>query len=700
MADKATPRNADFVGRVVKDAKSPPETRMLTGWLGDAAEEGERRLYTNAELSCYIDIPTDAILYTEPIRDSQPAGCVFVWVQRDAALKQGGSAASRAARFLHGQVQEDFASGASPEAAGLRCVTQVPCGEPTGFTGRCTKQPEVGGAWPCITAVPHCSEPTGFTGQCTHQPWPNPTQYIGCTIYHCPTHDLTHIPQICNIIATGMPGCPVVNPPEGRDPEAKASAEGGGAEEARAAVPVTSLPGCGYTRTWGLCPTLPPKCAVSVDIPCITRTETPQCRGIDLAAAGGQAGGASQICATNIGCNITLFCRTHIGPHCPPHMTPLCPATLDCPIGQFAAFRAAGPGQVIPDTQAPCSAVDTCPTRLGCDTKLPSVFCTQFPDACPTDPKFCHTTNPKACDTCCGPRCQTQPPACTQCNCTMAGPQCPSPGFECTMFCTHAEPQCPTKAGPHCPTLFPAGCQVSQSGPACPPTPTPPICNLQAGAQAFRAAAPIGPTIQAGAQCPTQPSGDCTFFGCPPTPATVCTQIREQCITQPSGDCTFFGCPPTPLTICTVSGPQCPPTPATVCTQIQQQCPTQPSGDCTFFNCPTVLCQARQPQGFAAAAAAQPMPTPPLTIPVWQCHAPTPATHCFICPTPHHSWYCPPPVTQTFICGGGNPSAVDACPTRLCPQGGQMRTGPFCVSNALICPAVTIVGINCVTPMR
>jgi hypothetical protein len=226
MADDDTPRNADFVARVVKDAKSPPETRMLTGWLGDAAEEGDRRLYTSAELSCYIDIPTDAILHTEPIRDAQPAGCVFVWVKRDAALKQGGSASSRAARFLQGQVQQDFASGGSPEEAGFRCITQVPCGEPTGFTGQCTRQPEVGGAWPCITAIPHCFEPTGFTGKCTHQPWPNPTHYIGCTIYHCPTQDLTHIPHICNLVATGMPGCPVVNPPEGGDPAAKEGVEG------------------------------------------------------------------------------------------------------------------------------------------------------------------------------------------------------------------------------------------------------------------------------------------------------------------------------------------------------------------------------------------------------------------------------------------------------------------------------------------
>lgn len=581
MADDDTSRNADFVARVVKDAKSPPETRMLTGWLGDAPEEGERRLYTNADLSCYIDIPTDAILHTEPIRDSQPAGCVFVWVRRDAALKPGGSASSRAARFLQGQVQEDFASGASPEAEGYRCITQVPCGEPTGFTGRCTKQPVVGGAWPCITAIPHCAEPTGFTGKCTYQPWPNPTHYIGCTIYHCPTQDLTHIPHICNLVATGMPGCPVVSPPEEVDPAAKEHAEGareGGAAEAvqpTPPVPLTAIPGCGYTRTWGLCPTLPQKCQVSVNIPCITQTETPQCRGIDLGidlAAGGQFGAASQICATSIGCNITLLCPN-------------------------AAFRAVGPGPVIPGTQAPCSAVDTCPTRIGCETKPPSVFCTQFSDACPTDPKFCPpTTVPQSCDTCCGPKCQTQPPLCTQCQCTQAGPQCPSAGAACPTF----PPGCPS-------TNLQLDCTFgcTQLGTGCPATNLHLNCNpnvAAARAQAFRAAGPGGQTAalgctQTGNNCLTIPDGDCTFFGgCQQTLATVCTQSGPQCPTHAQQHCTC-------------AGPGCPPTPATVCTQAGPQCPTYPNGDCTFFGCPpplTPVCARFAPGGGLSAVDACP----------------------------------------------------------------------------------------------
>jgi len=50
MADD-NQKNADFIDRVVSDAKNPPETRMLTGWFGNSGEDGYRRLYADAELS-------------------------------------------------------------------------------------------------------------------------------------------------------------------------------------------------------------------------------------------------------------------------------------------------------------------------------------------------------------------------------------------------------------------------------------------------------------------------------------------------------------------------------------------------------------------------------------------------------------------------------------------------------------------------
>lgn len=490
MADDDTPRNADFIGRVVRDPKNPPETRMLTGWLGDAAEEGYRRLYTDAELSAYIDVPSDAILHSEPIRDAQPAGGVFVWIQRNAALKPGGSAASRAARFLQGQVTQDFACGGgsvdlnSPEKAGYRCVTQMPCGEPTGFTGQCTNQPEVGGAWPCITAIPHCTEPTGFTGQCTHQPWPHPTRYVGCTIFHCPTRDLTHIPAICNIVVTGMSGCGVIDPRGGGDQVAKADAAGGGPEGGGgAAAPATSLPGCGYTQTWGLCetqllgcgftqqwgcqPTQPPKCNVSVDIPCITQTETPQCQGMGGFAAfaaaapghpfagggGGQQffGGAAQgLPAGQIGTTATLRC-TQFG-LCPPFFTLFanrCEFVQDLTLN--LQCQPTHPPQC-PRTVLGCPPTANCLTPH-CPPSDLVVICTFVGPQCPT----------LVAETAAGPQCQPPasgpPPFCPQSRiaiCTFVGPQCPTPAVG-----TVAGPQCQQGGGAQfTPLTVPLQCQL------------------------------------------------------------------------------------------------------------------------------------------------------------------------------------------------------------------------------------------------
>ncbi len=641
MADD-NQKNADFIGRVVSDPKNPPETRMLTGWFGESGEEGYRRLYTDAELTNYIDIPDDAILYTEPLRDVQPAGCVLVWIKRDAALKPGGSASSRAARFLQGQVQQDFASAGaagSLEKAGLRCATDVPCGEPTGFTGQCTKQPEVGGAWPCITAIPHCLEVTGFTGKCTHAPWPNPTRYFGCTQLHCPTNDLTHIPHICNIVASGQPGCVVINPPQGGETGLKADA----AEADEKAIPETSIPGCGYTKTWGVCETHllgcgqtnPLKCAVSIDIPCITQTERPDCF----------AGGAPEAAFypnTRMYpvCYPTEVCTKH--PQCfgdaaqvaggaqfklAPSRPPICPSGFVCPKQTLVTCAVCNIQRQAPVNP---SWVDACPTRLGCETKPVTTLCTQIQEACETKaPEWCP-------DTSCGPNCQTQQVG--GCPPTQFGPPCPTPMLDCTFGCT-------------------------QTGTGCPVTNPLVVCaNPNAQAFAARAAAPRpAPLTQVGCPasdfvacsqfggCPTLPKGDCTLFNCPSLPQQFaaagagggCTQSGPLCHTYPRGDCTFFGCPSPGIdctvVVCTHFGPQCPPHPSLqgqLCpiTVGSPQCPpprslqgqlcpiTTGGPQCPpvsgGFQCPSALCQsiacqsiACQPGGggqqeFAAARAA------------------------------------------------------------------------------------------------
>lgn len=715
MADDKQ-KNADFIDRVVGDAKNPPETRMLTGWFGDSGEEGYRRLYTDAELNNYVDIPDDAILYSEPLRDSQPSGCVLVWIKRDAVLKPGGSAASRAARFLQGQVQQDFASAGaagSLEKAGLRCVTEVPCGEVTGFTGQCTKQPEVGGAWPCITAVPHCLEVTGFTGKCTHAPWPNPTRYFGCTYLHCPTNDLTHVPHICNIVASGLPGCVVVNPPQGGDPAQKvgAAADAGTDEK----PPETSIPGCGYTKTWGVCETHLLGCGTAAQgnaaaapgaeaftaggctrmRPVCYPTEVchytkpPQCvdtisqgmepctKPIDAALA---AQPASAICATAIGCDITLFCHTRIQPLCFPTLicptqprlcfpipSPFCPVTQACPFNpggggdpaqrHFAGFGAAA--AVVPNTQAPgcmLTGVVPCPTTPhGCTVPptSPDFKCTQSGPACPPPPTVpqtqCTQSGPQ-CPTSCGPDCQSLQPNCTSIGqacghnpCTHDPVGCPSLGIACTVV-----PPCPPP--PTSPQLdCTLGCPVTNpviacanpadaqafgaaaarpapltQGGGCPPSDLV-ACSLFGGCpslpQQFAAAGSGGGCTQSGPQCPTHARPQCTYFGpgCPPTPATICTQFAP-CKTHQPLHCPSpqFEC----TMFCTHGAPGCPQTQSPAClgpiTVSGPQCPVHTGVNCPSQICQSIACQsiACQPGGGVQEEFGAPAPRPAPFTPV------------------------------------------------------------------------------------
>ena len=714
MAKDDPGKNADFIGRVIGDAKNPTEARLLSGWFGDSGEEGYRRLYTDAELSNYVDIPTDAILHTEPIRDVQPAGAVFVWVRRDAELKQGGTAASRAARFLQGQVARDFST---PEKAGYRCVTQVPCGEPTGFTGQCTNQPDVGGGWPCITAIPLCSaEPTGFTGQCTDQPWPNPTKYFGCTVYHCPTRDLTHIPYICNIVASGIPGCGGFEPK--KEGEGQPAAESAGGEGGGANIAVTEPPGCGYTKIWGLCETHLLGCGY-------TKQWGPHCPP-NIAAQAPAAG------------------STQYGPQCPT------PATM-CFVCTNVPELCAGPAavQTAPLTSCTtggsvCLSQATCPHACGGAEAFAGGGAraagpyTQYGPQCPTPATMCFICPPITQDIRCVGAARAAGgvgPQLTDVLCptvTIFTPQCVvndfTTQFNCffTQACPPPTPFCPPPPTPGCPT------------PACPPTPGPRCPSAVVACTVFEPQCAGGGQVfdvgrfAAAAQRPIGPTGwqGCTWAGpgCPPTPATVCTQFGHQCLSAVDACPTRFGCGgggggleaaagavgigatqsgpqcPTPGTMCFICPPltqdwrcpveaaaapgggaamgravnpswvdacptrfgcpsqQCGPTPATVCTQFGQQCQSAVDACPTRFGCGGAGGGLEAAAGAVGIGATQSGP-----------RCPTPGTMCFICPPLTQDWRCPveaagggaaqaalgvwpTPATRCFVCdpvGGG-----------------------------------------------
>ena len=243
MADRESVYSP-FVKAVAGDGTTPPDVRVLKGWLGASGEEGFVRLYLDLELSTYVDIPSDAVLYSEGVPDSHPAGERHVWVPRNAELKEGGSAIARASKFLFGEVQRDFLGGArqqQPQAGGAAvqipetklCLTFKPGCERTGFTGQCesslnpcitvTEMPQR-----CLTRMPGC-EHTGFTGNCesslnpcitvtevsqrclTRVPGCEPTGFTGnCESSLNPCITVTEMPQRCltRIPCSAIDACP------------------------------------------------------------------------------------------------------------------------------------------------------------------------------------------------------------------------------------------------------------------------------------------------------------------------------------------------------------------------------------------------------------------------------------------------------------------------------------------------------------
>src|SRR5690349_8321150 len=130
MAETRKDDGRSLADRLVADPKNPPDLSMLQGWLGASSEEKHRRLYLDPELSQSLEIPEDAIVHTQDIpADVNPLGGTWVWVKADAAIKQGPGIERAYARFLRGQIQQDFF------AAGAGAGGGVAGGAAGGFVG-------------------------------------------------------------------------------------------------------------------------------------------------------------------------------------------------------------------------------------------------------------------------------------------------------------------------------------------------------------------------------------------------------------------------------------------------------------------------------------------------------------------------------------------------------------------------------------
>jgi hypothetical protein len=192
MAERKSSGGADFIARIVKDPANPPQTAMLTGYLGASSEKGHTRLYFDPSLSSYVEIPDDAILHSQDSGEAGGLGGSHVWVRRDAELIYGPAGAQRPkGKFLEGPImQAHLAAGAAAAGAAQPITLPAPCGHPTLLppcptphapcvTQHCTIPPQCGPTphAPCVTPV------------CTHLPACHPSVPPHChvTLPLCPT---------------------------------------------------------------------------------------------------------------------------------------------------------------------------------------------------------------------------------------------------------------------------------------------------------------------------------------------------------------------------------------------------------------------------------------------------------------------------------------------------------------------------------
>ncbi len=103
-----------LVAALVPDpAKLPVNAAVLRGFVGKSLTEGSWRLYLDAELTEYVEIPEAKILYAREFPDG---GGTAVWVPGTLTLDRVRVAAT--------QIQAEFLSGAIT-AGGLRAAVQA-----------------------------------------------------------------------------------------------------------------------------------------------------------------------------------------------------------------------------------------------------------------------------------------------------------------------------------------------------------------------------------------------------------------------------------------------------------------------------------------------------------------------------------------------------------------------------------------------
>lgn len=139
-------KDKNFVDVLANDPANIPEMILLNGFVGKSAMDGYSRLYLNAVLNEYYEIPSDAILHSAAasLAADNPLGTMYLWIKADAELiRKGKSVADTRINFFSGPIQSQQAAQSAPAVP-----VAAPLVGPTGVLN-CTQAAPVCGntAW-------------------------------------------------------------------------------------------------------------------------------------------------------------------------------------------------------------------------------------------------------------------------------------------------------------------------------------------------------------------------------------------------------------------------------------------------------------------------------------------------------------------------------------------------------------------------
>lgn len=114
-----------FVDVLGKDPANIPDMILLNGFLGASTQAEHVRLYLNAVLNEYLEIPLSAILHQEkiPAGPGQALAAHYVWLRADTALmRQGKNTTAHTIQFSN---PSNIAATTSDKVAdGATCCQQ------------------------------------------------------------------------------------------------------------------------------------------------------------------------------------------------------------------------------------------------------------------------------------------------------------------------------------------------------------------------------------------------------------------------------------------------------------------------------------------------------------------------------------------------------------------------------------------------